>query len=135
MNTLKLSRPLVNTILSQAQQSPNIEVCGLLGGKEGQALSCYPVYNQAKEPSHQYHMEPAQQINALRQMREADEELVAIYHSHPNTPALPSNTDIAEASYPEAAYLIISLNTVGVLEMSAFYISEGKSRGLNLELA
>lgn len=135
MDTLKLARPLANNILSQAQQSPDSEICGLLGGQQGQALTCYPIQNQAANPDHRYQMDPRQQIEAMRQMRVADEELVAIYHSHPAAPALPSKTDIAEANYPEAVYLIISLNTTGVLEMSAFYIREGKANELALELA
>ena len=134
MDTLKLARPLVNQILAQAQQSPDNEVCGLLGGKAGRACNCYPVSNQAADPSHRYQMAPEEQIDVMRQMRDAGEELLAIYHSHPDAPALPSSTDIAEANYPEAAYLIVSLNTTGVLEMTAFCIKDGQSRELALAL-
>jgi len=134
METLKLARPLVNSIMTQAQHSPELEICGLLGGIDGRALNCYPVTNQATDPSHRYRMDPSQQIEAMRQMREAGEELIAIYHSHPDAPALPSITDINEANYPEAIYLIVSLNTTGVLEMTAFTIRDGQAQELTLEL-
>jgi len=65
-------------------------------------------------------VDPANQIDALREMRELGHELFAIYHSHPTSAALPSTTDMAEAGYPEVLYLIISLNTKGVLEMRGF---------------
>ncbi len=125
METIKLSQNVVNEILAQAQQSPQAEICGLISrGAEG-VWRCYPVPNCAEQPAQRYCMEPAGQIDALRQMREAGESLFAIYHSHPHSAAQPSATDIREARYPEALYLIISLDTAGVLELSAWRILTG----------
>lgn len=134
MNTLKLPRPLVNEILTQAQQSPDNEVCGLIGGRDHSAQHYYPIDNNATDKSRRFQMNPKEQINAMRQMREYGEELVAIYHSHPHAPALPSVTDLNEAEYPDAAYLIVSLNTVGVLEMTAFCIKDKQAHEIELEL-
>ncbi len=134
MHTLKLARTLVNQMLTQAQESPDTEICGLLGGRNNQAQHCYPISNQAQQPQRHYLMDPQQQIEAMRQMREAGDELVAIYHSHPTTAAIPSDTDLKEAQYPDAAYLIISLNTEGVLELAAFRIRQGQASQLQLEL-
>ena len=134
MDTLKLPRPLVNEILSQAQHSPENEICGLIGGRDGQAEHCYPVDNAALDQARRYQMDPKEQIDAMRNMRDNGEELIAIYHSHPHAPALPSETDLTEAEYPDAAYLIVSLNTVGVLEMTAFRIRERQAQSLALEL-
>jgi proteasome lid subunit RPN8/RPN11 len=50
---------------------------------------------------------------------------MAIYHSHPDAPALPSLTDIAQHEYPGLLYLIVSLDTEGVLEMRGFRIRDG----------
>lgn len=134
MDTLKLPRPLVNTILAQAQQSPENEICGLIGGRNGNAEHCYPVDNTAFDQARRYQMDPREQIDVMRQMRKSGETLIAIYHSHPHAPALPSETDLAEAEYTDAAYLIVSLNTVGVLEMTAFCIKNKKASELALEL-
>jgi len=134
MDILKLPRPLVNDILTQAQQSPENEICGLIGGHDHNAQRCYPIDNAAVNQQRRYIMDPKEQIDAMRQMRENDEELIAIYHSHPHAPALPSITDLNEAEYPEAAYLIVSLNTVGVLEMTAFYIKDKQAHEIALEL-
>ncbi len=134
MDRLRLPRPLVNQILTQAQHSPEAEICGLIAAKNGTASRCYPVHNAAADPVHRYQMEPQAQIEALRQMRAADETLLAIYHSHPHTPATPSSSDIEEANYPDAVYLIISLDIKGVLQISAFHIANGKATELVLEL-
>jgi proteasome lid subunit RPN8/RPN11 len=67
-------------------------------------------------------------------MRERGEELFGIYHSHPKTPPLPSKSDLAQAAYPEALYLIISLNTKGVLEMRGFRLQGNRYEEVELQL-
>jgi len=58
----------------------------------------------------------------MRKIRETNQTLFGIYHSHPSSPAEPSKTDLENAAYAEANYFIISLNTIGVLEIRAFRI-------------
>ncbi len=65
-------------------------------------------------------MDAPQQIKAIKQMRDKSQHLFAIVHSHPTTTATPSSLDIEENSYRDAYYIIISLNTQGVLEMRAY---------------
>ena len=79
-------------------------------------------------------MDPKQQIDAQRKMRDQGEELFGIYHSHPHSPAEPSDTDLEEAGYPEALYIIVSLNTKGVLEMRGFRLRDGKAQQIQLEI-
>ena len=132
--SISLPRPLVNELLQHAQGSENFEVCGLISGHENHALRCYRIDNIAADRQHRYQMDPAQQIAAMKTMREHDETLFAIYHSHPGSPAVPSRTDISEAGYPEALYLIISLSTKGVLEMRGFYMSDDDVTEVELEI-
>lgn len=137
MNTdeIRLPRKLTNQLLHLAQISPEAEVCGLVGADaSGMPVSGYPIDNSAQTPKTRFLLEPSQQIAALKAMRDKGESLFAIYHSHPDTPAEPSATDIEQASYPEAVHLIISLNTKGVLEMRAFKIVEKIVRELPLRL-
>lgn len=122
-NTVSIPRPLVNQMLHHAQQSPDQEVCGLIGARDNKAASCYPVRNIAYNQTFRYELDPKQQLDAMRKMRSEGEDLFAIYHSHPHSQAKPSKTDIAMANYPEALYLIISLNTKGVLELRGFYLN------------
>ncbi|HEX9625864.1 MAG TPA: M67 family metallopeptidase [Acidiferrobacterales bacterium] len=122
---VRLPRPLVNQLLGLAQHAPREEICGLIAGRDGHYLNAYPVSNIAGDRGHRFEMDPRGQIDALRAMRERDEELMAIYHSHPDAPALPSLTDIAQHEYPGLLYLIVSLDTEGVLEMRGFRIRDG----------
>ena len=122
MTQVVIPRPMANRILSQAQSNEEVEICGLIGGKNNNLKTLYPINNIAGDPAHIFEMDPAKQIDAMRQMRENDEELAAIYHSHPSSPAQPSQIDIKQAAYPDALYLIVSLNTEGVLDMRGFTI-------------
>lgn len=119
-DAVRLPRALVNQLLHCAQSSPDLEVCGLIGAKAGTPVTWYPVANVADHPDRRFRLDPKAQIDALRAMRETGEDLFAILHSHPTSPAEPSQIDLAEIGYPEACYLIISLNTKGVLEMRGF---------------
>ena len=119
-NTLHLPRPLVNKILAHAQQNPDIEVCGLIGNSNSNEKNYYPIDNIANNPSCRFLMDAPQQISAIKKMRDKQQQLFAIVHSHPSTNATPSQLDIDESNYKDVFYIIISLNTKGVLEMRAY---------------
>lgn len=70
-------------------------------------------------------MDPHTQIAAMAAMRECGETMLGIYHSHPTTPAEPSPRDLAEAAYPGAAYVIISLCDEASPEVAAFAFARG----------
>jgi len=134
VETIILPRHLVNQILDQALTSPDVEVCGLIAARDGRPVRAIPISNVSDQPQRLFVMDPASQIDALRRMREQGEELFGIYHSHPHSPAEPSATDLEKAGYPQALYLIVSLNTRGVLEMRGFRLQEGKATQVQLEI-
>lgn len=132
--TIHIDRTLINQILGHALHAPEQEVCGLIGARAGVPTRVYPVPNVAAEAERLFAMDPQQQIDALRRMREAGETLFAIYHSHPHAPAAPSALDLEQAAYPEALYLIVSLNTKGVLEMQGYRLHDRQLEPVELEM-
>jgi proteasome lid subunit RPN8/RPN11 len=131
-HTLALPRTLVNRILAQAQQQPETETCGLLGARNGVAAHYYPVRNIAADPSMRFEMDPQQQIAVMKILRENDEQLLAIVHSHPHSPPAPSAADMEEYGYPDAYYLIVSLDVKGVLEMRGYRQLDGNMQRVDL---
>ncbi len=132
--TLYLPRPLVNKLLAHAQHNPDIEVCGLIGNDTSNQKDYYPVDNVSKNPGSLFLMDAPQQIKAMKQMREKQQALFAIVHSHPTTNAEPSQLDIEENSYKNVYYIIISLNTEGVLEMRAYIQQDDSMQEVDLIL-
>lgn len=106
------------------------EACGLIAGRDG-ALRLIRCRNAHPTPVSRYLIESREQFAAFREMDARGEELVAIYHSHPVSQPYPSPTDRAEAHFPEAYYLLVSLRT-GLPELHAFRITEGFVREVPL---
>ncbi|MEY3807881.1 MAG: hypothetical protein RI893_857 [Pseudomonadota bacterium] len=131
----QIPRKITNQLLHLAQISPDHEVCGLIGSKNGLPSSCYPVKNIAEFANLRFQLDASQQISAMATMRDQGEQLFAIYHSHPTAPATPSSTDLELAAYPQALHLIISLNTKGILEMRGFKIDHKLAQEIPLSLS
>lgn len=134
MEAIILPRQLVNQVLHQAQTTPEVEVCGLIAARDGRPVRAIAVSNVSDQPQRLFAMDPASQIDALRRMREQGETLFGIYHSHPHSPAVPTATDLEQAGYPEALYLIVSLNTRGVLEMRGYRLRGKQATEVQLEI-
>lgn len=117
---LILARPLANQILAHAQQNPETEICGLVSSKNNLTKHYYPIPNVADNTATHFKMDEHAQIATMKKIREKNEELFAIVHSHPHEEATPSMLDQTQHQYTDTYYLIVSLNTVGVLELRAF---------------
>lgn len=135
MNEISIPRKIVQNLLHHAQQTPNEEVCGLVSSKNNIATQSYPIKNTATNPAEFFNLDAQQQIKAMAEMRNKQEQLFAIYHSHPTAPATPSKTDLEQAGYPEALYLIISLNVKGIMEIRGYHIHNENFVELALRLS
>jgi proteasome lid subunit RPN8/RPN11 len=113
---------MIDRILDHLQAALPAEGCGLLATKRidgGSAsgepewvVGFYPGTNIDASPA-RYTMDPTEVIAALRDMEERGWRLGAIVHSHPKTPAQPSDTDLRESYYPGALMVIVSLAEAG----------------------
>ncbi len=129
---IQLPLKIIQQLLHHAQSSIETEVCGLIGAKNGKAQSCYPVKNSDANPQCKFTLDAAEQISVFKTLRKKEEQLFAIYHSHPHSEAYPSSTDLALANYPEALYLIISLNTKDLLVLRGFYLLDNQVEEVGL---
>jgi proteasome lid subunit RPN8/RPN11 len=107
-----------------------LEACGLLAGKNERVEMALGIPN-ADRSRVRFRMEAGAQWRAFQRMEAAGLELVGIYHSHPNGPELPSETDIAESMYPVAQ--IILYRVKGRWQARAFRIEGGKVNEITLE--
>jgi proteasome lid subunit RPN8/RPN11 len=78
------------------------------------------------EPSPSFYlMDPQEQFRVMKEIRQEGMELVGIYHSHTESRAYPSGTDVGLAYYPEAVYLIVTLMDRKKPAARAFTIVDG----------
>ncbi|MEX0836465.1 MAG: M67 family metallopeptidase [Nitriliruptor sp.] len=100
------------------------EVCGLLGVRPDGSLAHYPIDNAERSMTY-YVMDGKQLLKAMREIEDEGWGL-AIYHSHTHTRGYPSATDIRLAAYPEATYLIVTLQDRDGPDVRAFSIIDGE---------
>lgn len=92
-------------MLDHVQQCLPNEACGLLAGEGESVVEVLPVEN-VDQSRVTFRMDPEQQVKAMFRIEDSGLSVVGIFHSHPEGPSWPSDRDLAEAAYPEAAYLI-----------------------------
>jgi len=117
---IRITEPVRLAMEGHALRSRPAECCGLLSGRGHVVTSLHPLRNEADTPETRYFASPEDLFAAMRRIREADQTLIGIYHSHPRAPAYPSASDVGMAFYPEAVYFIISLEPR--IELRAFRI-------------
>ena len=123
---------IVEGIIAQAiNELPN-EACGLLGGRNNQVVKQFLLTNIDHSPEH-FSFDSAEQFQVLRSARADELEIIANYHSHPETPSRPSEEDIRLAYDPNILYLIVSL-AAKVPVLKAFSIQNGVSTEVTIEV-
>ena len=118
---LQIKRPFYDAMIAHVQAAYPLEACGLLSGNGRFVTHLYCIDNILNSPT-AYEMDPQQQIQAMIDFESREETMLAIFHSHPTGPQIPSETDARQAYYPEAIYLIISLEVPERPITRAFHI-------------
>ncbi len=103
-----IKKKILDAIIGHAQREAPIEACGYLSGMCDLATNFYPMTNIDNSPEH-FSLDPKEQFAVLKKAREKGEKLIAVYHSHPASPAWPSQEDIRIAYDPDVSHVIISL--------------------------
>jgi proteasome lid subunit RPN8/RPN11 len=106
--TINIPQHIVEAIIRQAYGELPNEACGLLTGLNGAVKKQYPLTNTDHSPEH-FSFDPREQFKVLKEARADGCKIIANYHSHPASPARPSEEDIRLAYDPDAVYVIVSL--------------------------
>ena len=134
-DALKIRADALRVIEKHALQFPEEEVCGLLAGKNGVVELTLRTLNAAENPATEYQIEPKELFAAMRAIRASGSAFMGIYHSHPNGSGEPSPRDIAEAYYPDVAYLIATIGAGREAKVGAFSIRDGAAKAIAIEVA
>lgn len=107
--SLTIPKAMVDAILEQSRAEYPDECCGVILGPFGKNLPTRlkPMINAAHSPTF-YEFDPKDLLALYREVENNNEEIVVIYHSHTETEAFPSRTDISYAGEPGAHYVLVS---------------------------
>ena len=105
---MKISKKIINKIYDQGKKEAPIEACGYLAGINNKVAKFYPMHNMDQSNEH-FTLDPKEQFDVIKKVRTEELEILAVYHTHPESHAIPSDEDIRLAYDPDIVYLIVSL--------------------------
>ena len=112
---ISISEQLLAEIREHGVRDYPYECCGLLLGRfqtESKVVQeTYPISNAREESAkrNRFLIEPEELMRGERYARSKELEVIGFYHSHPDSPARPSQYDL-EHAWPMYSYIIVSTN-------------------------
>ena len=119
---LKIPQRIHDDMITHAIEGLPQEVCGILAGSDGAVKALYRVTNTDASSTH-FSMDLNEQFAVIKDLRIRGLNMLAVYHSHPEAPAKPSEEDIRLARTPNVSYVVISLMSPDVPVLKSFKIS------------
>ena len=95
-------------MVATASARPRWSAAGCSAASRPVVSSIHPLRN-AEASETRYNADPQDLIRAVVDLRARGAEILAIYHSHPRWPAVPSQTDLRENHYGAVPRIIVSL--------------------------
>ncbi len=112
---MQIRRAAVSAMLDHARDALPNECCGFLLGTPVTIEEASRATNLTPSP-HRYQADPRDHFAVIRRARIEGRTVVGAYHSHPGAPAVPSASDLEDATYAEYLYVIVSLGGEPMVE-------------------
>jgi proteasome lid subunit RPN8/RPN11 len=129
---LRIPQQIINDLFDHAQTGLPEEVCGYLAGTGREVTRQFRLTNIDHSNEH-FSFDPKEQFQVVREARKLGLEILANYHSHPETPARPSQEDIRLAFDPNISYVIVSL-AAELPDIKSFRIQNGEVEKEEIEV-
>jgi proteasome lid subunit RPN8/RPN11 len=131
---ITLGEKRLNEIRTHGQRDYPFECCGLLIGRfenDGQKIvvEAYPISNAREEEAkrNRFLIEPVELMRGEAYARQKSLDVVGFYHSHPDSPAVPSKYDLDHA-WPTYSYIIVSTGSSNAGDLFSWELEEDRSR-------
>lgn len=135
---MQITRTSIDAIRTHAASTYPEECCGVLLGELGGGVRV--VETVSVDNTSEAHRERRYLIDAptlFRITKDADRrglDVVGFYHSHPDHPAQPSQTDLEQATFPAYVYVIQSVVAGAADELTAWTLADDRSRFIAEEI-
>ncbi len=121
---LTLPQKFIDEMIEHAREEAPNECCGIIAGQDGRAVKLFRGRNSEASP-YRYNVDPEDLFRIHRECDGNGWSFLAIYHSHTASEAYPSPTDVRLAFWPEAYYVLVSLQDPQSPVTRAFRIVDG----------
>ena len=107
------------------------EACGLIGGTvdgaRKRAMALVPLVNQRTDAArNRYLIDPVSFRRAQERLDRDGLDVIGVYHSHPDHPAVPSTFD-REHAWPWLSYVIVGVARGRAGEMTSWTLSDDRA--------
>jgi proteasome lid subunit RPN8/RPN11 len=126
--TLRLRDALISEIKRQGELAYPAECCGVLAGRAGavkEAQRLVAVANRRTDDPHRYLISSDDLRRVTSELKSSQLEIVGIYHSHPDHPAVPSAFDLDHA-WPWYSYVILQVNAGNAAELTSWELEDDR---------
>ena len=131
---IALSEQHLGEIRAHGERDYPFECCGLLLGSFAQngrkvVLETYPISNAREEEAkrNRFLIQPEELLQGERYAREKGIDVIGFYHSHPDSPAVPSQYDLDHA-WPTYSYIIVSVSSVRAEDLRSWEMEVDRTR-------
>jgi proteasome lid subunit RPN8/RPN11 len=132
MDQIIIPKQIFQEMLAYCKAGYPNEACGILAGNGKEVSKIYRMANIENSPV-TYMLDSKEQFKAMKDMRENNLSMLAIFHSHPSSAAYPSAKDVSLAFYEDAFYIIVSLMEKEPV-VKGFSIREGNIEEIEIVL-
>lgn len=143
MTSIAITHSAYNQLIEICRQELPREACGVLtgtaavSGSPATVRAVYAITNVHEDPARSFRFHPGEWVSAYFGMQKNRQSLVGFFHSHPNSPAVPSKRDLLglPAADEWISYWIISMKGNRAPVVQPYWINGEDFRPLTLMLA
>ena len=124
---LELPQAMVDQVLAHARRDHPDECCGVIAGKDGVATRLFEMGNAERSPTG-FVFDSGEWLRVYREVDDADEDFLVVYHSHTMTEAYPSRTDVRWSRETEFEHWLLVSTRSEQDEVRSYTIVDGDVR-------
>lgn len=130
-----ISSKVLSAIEAAARKGAPIEQCGLLIGRpDERKIVSHALMTNVDQSEDHFTMDPQEQFKVAKDLRASDNLILGNWHSHPFSPARPSDEDIKLAADETAIYGLASVMEDTKTPFNLFRIKNGTATPVKLVL-
>jgi proteasome lid subunit RPN8/RPN11 len=106
---MRIAAELLDQLIAHAHDDAPNECCGMIAARGDRFTAHFRAHNEFESPM-RFQIDSRDQIRITNEIEARGDEIGAIFHSHPNSDAQPSQTDVNLARWwPGVLWVICSL--------------------------